>query len=93
MTQKTKLLHDGTEVPLNTPTHCINGKRYLMTEQQIAEKKIRDTERQKQNDIAKLKLELNNVGKQMEHMLEHGIAGLAQRQTNLKQQIQTLEKS
>lgn len=34
-----KTLHDGTEVSLNTPTKLVNGKRYLLTQEEIDARK------------------------------------------------------
>ncbi len=31
-----KTLHDGTEVSDDTPTRLVNGKRYLLTKEEIA---------------------------------------------------------
>ena len=37
-----KELYDGTQVPLDTPTKLISGKRYLLTQDEITEKEERE---------------------------------------------------
>lgn len=38
----TKLLHDGTEVPIDTPTKIISGRRVLLSAKEILDREKED---------------------------------------------------
>lgn len=75
-----KTLHDGTEVSLDTPTKLVNGKRYLLTQDEIDAREAEAAAVLKERPLHEWKQQMAKTDEKMPRYLEDVIDVLTSEQ-------------